>query len=331
MMRSGTLRLDRRDLLRLGGSALLLAGAPAIARAAPPLTGLNGTAFGTAWRIALPAATDTGSLRGPLEALHERIDAAFSPWRADGTIGRFNAGGATGFAATDEVVEVTRAALAIAGASGGRFDPTVGPLVARWGFGPIRAGQTPPDGWRAIGADAGHLSRAYPHLTLDLCGIAKGHALDRMTALLLDAGHDDFLIDLGGELAARGRHPSGRAWRVGVENPSAEGGRPTARLALNGMAVATSGDRVNGYDLGGRRYSHIIDPATGEPARGALASVSVLMPLARDADGWATALMAAEEDGPALARANAVPALFQFRDGGGLRSVATGGIERHLL
>lgn len=330
-MHSGTLRLDRRGLLRLGGAALLLAGAPAIARAAPPLTGLTGTAFGTTWRIALPAAAETVALRDPLATLLGRIDAAFSPWRADGTIGRFNAGDTPEFAATDEVVEVTRAALAIAGASGGRFDPTVGPLVGRWGFGPIRDGETPRDGWRMIAAEAGRLSREDARLTLDLCGIAKGHALDCMTALLLDAGHDDFLVDLGGELAARGRHPSGRAWRVGVENPSSETARPSAMLALDGAAVATSGDRVNGYDLGGRRYSHIIDPATGEPAMGTLASVSVLMPLARDADGWATALMAAEEDGPALARANAIPALFQFRDGDGLRSVTTGGIEHHLI
>lgn len=327
-MRSTTNRLHRRGLLALGAAALLAGPAPL--RAAAPLTHLRGEAFGTRWSVSLPAGARTAGLRRRLAGILDGIDLAFSPWRADSLIGRFNAGKAREFAAPPEVVDVTRAALGIAEASGGRFDPTVGPLVARWGFGPIRAGATPPDGWRGLGAGDGHLVRALPDLTLDLCGIAKGHALDAMAAALLDAGHADFLIDLGGELAARGRHPSGRVWQVGIEDPTPQSDAMAGVLRLDGMAVATSGDRVNGYDLGGRRYSHIIDPATGEPVAGAPASVSVLMPTAREADGWATALMAAGADGPRLAGGNGIPALFLFRGPESLRRVATGTFERHL-
>ncbi len=224
---------------------------------------------------------------------------------------------------TEEVVDVTRSALRIAKASGGRFDPTVGPLVARWSFGLIHDGEIVSNGWREIDAGGRHLVRKRPGLTLDLCGIAKGHALDRMVALLLDAGLDHFLIDLGGELAARGRHPSGRIWQVGVEDPRLGSADLAGVLLLDGMAVATSGDRANGYALGGRRYSHIIDPASREPVAGALASVSVLLPTGREADGWATALLATGPEGPELARRQRIPALFVFRDGGGLRRVAT--------
>src|SRR5690606_29630121 len=123
-------------------------------------------------------------------------------------------------------------------------------------------------------------------LTLDLCGIAKGHALDRMVATLLDEGHEHFLVDLGGELAARGWHPSGRAWQVGIEYPLPGRGNIAGVLRLDKLAVATSGDRANGYDIGRRRYSHIIDPGTREPVDSSLGSVSVLMATAREADGW---------------------------------------------
>ena len=318
--------LNRRGFLALGGTALVAAATPA--RAAP-LARIEGTALGTGWSVALPAGVSLSGLRDRLSALLTGIDAAFSPFRADGAIGRFNAGAAGEAAVSAEIVDVTRAALSIAAASGGAFDPTVGPLVARWGFGPI-AGEATAEGWRGIAAGNGHLARRERGLTLDLCGIAKGHALDRMAGLLLEAGHGDFLIDLGGELFARGRHPSGRTWSVGIEDPRPDGEGLAATLRLSGLAVATSGDRVNGYDLGGRRYSHIIDPATGEPVESTLASVSVVMPEGIEADGWATALMAAGGAGPALAETRNIAALFLFRDGGALRRVATGGIERHL-
>lgn len=322
--------IDRRRLLASGAAALLAGKAPALAGNAGPLAKVSGLAFGTAWSISLPAQANIAGLRERLEALFREIDLAFSPWRADSAIGRFNRGDADEISVSAEIVEVTDAALLIAGASGGRFDPTVGPLVARWGFGPIHDGDTPSEGWRGFRAGNGFIARSRLGLTLDLCGIAKGHALDRATALLLDAGHDDFLIDLGGELAARGRHPSGRRWQVGIEDPLPDSTDLAGMLRLDGMAVATSGDRANGYDLGPRRYSHIIDPATREPVTSQLASVSVLMPQGREADGWATALMAAGDSGPQLARSQDITALFLFRDGNALRSVATGTFERHL-
>lgn len=321
----------RRRFLALGGAALLLAKAPALARGAAPVKALSGAAFGTGWRVVLRDDADTSGLKDRLDGTLDAIDRAFSPWRADSVIGRFNRGDAGEAAVSDAVVGVTRAALAIAEASGGRFDPTVGPMVARWGFGPIDRGEMRPDGWREIRAENGHVARASPGLTLDFCGIAKGYALDRMTADLLDVGHEDFLVDLGGELAARGRHPSGRAWHAGIETPLPDADGVEGVLRLDGMAVATSGDRRNGYDLAGRRYSHIIDPSTREPVAGALASVSVLMPAALHADGWATALMAAGAAGPALARERDIAALFLFRAGGTLRRVTTGAFERHLV
>lgn len=319
-MRARSRTIHRRDVLALGGAALLFA-RPAIAREAAPVTKLTGDAFGTGWRVTLPAGADISRLKERLAALLADIDLAFSPWRADSTLARFNAHGAGDFAVESEVVEVTSAALQIAEASGGRFDPTVGPLVARWGFGPIRDGDTPPDGWRTIRAEGDRLSKRNGGLTLDLCGIAKGHALDAIAARLDGAGVADFMLEIGGEVLARGNAPSGRRWLIGIADPVRGGVR--LRVAPGRLALATSGDAVNAYEIAGRRYSHTIDPATGEPVRNGVASVTVAASTGATADALATALtVLGPERGLALAGRLDVAALFLVRNGAGIAELS---------
>ena len=316
----------RRAFLTASCAALA---APALASGAPAVETITGTAFATGWRISLPSGAGAAGLVAPVQALLDRVDRQMSPYRADSDLTRFNRAGAGACTAPADLVHVARAARDLAAASAGHFDPTVGPLVARWGFGPI-AGDGPAD-WRALELTPEALVKPDARLTLDLCGIAKGYALDGLAALVRAAGHADFFVDLGGEVIAAGRHPEGRAWQIGIEDPRPEVAGIADVLALDGTAVATSGDRENGYTLGDRRYSHIIDPETGAPVAGAIASVSVLAPAAMEADGWATALMAAgPEAGPALARAQALPALFLLRDGSGLARVITGDFAAHL-
>lgn len=315
----------RRAVL-LGAAALALPAAPALARGVPPTVTLGGPAFGTTWRLTLPAGRDSGDLADSVAALIAEVDAGMSPWRADSAISRFNAAGAGAVRVPAGTALVAGAALALNAASGGVFDPSVGPLVARWGFGPIETGEAGVAGMQA-GPDA--LIKTHAGQTLDLCGIAKGHALDRVAALV-GARHGDFLIDLGGELTARGRHPSGRAWQIAVEDPRPDATGAAEILALDGLAVATSGDRVNGYELGGRRVGHVIDPRTGAPAAGGVSSVSVIAADGMTADGWATALMAAgAADGPRLAERHGIEALFLVRDGADLRRIETPGFPRH--
>ncbi len=290
---------------------------------------LTGAAFGTGWQVVLPHGADAGGLRAPLEALLAGIDRQMSPWRVDSDITRFNRAGPGDWPVPQETARVAAAALAVAAESGGRFDPSVGPLVARWGFGPIEGDERPD--WRGLSAGEGHLAKNRAGLTFDLCGIAKGHALDRMAALLRDRGHGDFLIDLGGELIAGGQHPEGRGWRVAVEDPRPDAAGLAALLQPGAMAVATSGPRAQGYELDGRVWGHIIDPATGAPVEDGPASVTVLAPTALAADGWATALAAAGGQGPALAAERGIAALFLLRDGTGLRQVMTGDLARHLV
>lgn len=330
-MRTSRHHFNRRTVLQLAcGSAVSTAlGAPALARNAPAVQVLAGTAFATEWRISLPAGADTSGLLRSIGALLDRVDRQMSPYRADSDITRLNTTDAGRCAVPDEMHRVTDAALALAEASGGAFDPTVGPLVARWGFGPIAGDPRP--GWTGLALEPGVIVKDRAGLTLDLCGIAKGEALDGIALLLEAAGHRAFLADLGGEVIARGLHPSGRPWQVGIEDPRPGSSGMSDVLALTDLAVATSGDRENGYTVGNRRYSHIIDPTTSQPVAGTIASVSVLGHDAMRADGWATALMAAgAEAGLALARQHGLSTLFLLRDGAGLSRVTTGAFDAHL-
>lgn len=301
--------------------------APAVVRASG-LQHASGHAFGTSWGISSNDPLAVEALHPAITALFDEIDTDMSPWRTDSTISKFNSDPA-GVNVSPEMSGVTQAALDLAALSEGAFDPTVGPLVARWGFGPIKEGALPD--WRGVSLAQGRLSKSDPDLTLDLCGIAKGRALDRAADLARKLGLGSALIDLGGELRAVGQHPEGRDWRVAIENPLSE--QPTG-LVLNlpaGSSVATSGVGVHGYGRNGQVWGHIMDPATAKPVTGNLRSVTVMAPEAMHADGWATALFAAGDDsGPEIAKAQDIAAVFLFDTGTGLRRVETGGIAAVL-
>ena len=328
-MSAATPKIDRRAFLALGGGSVLALAMPSVSLGAPAVRTMRGRAFATEWSIVVPASIDLEPLRAPIEQMLAGIDVQMSPWRADSDVAHFNRAPAGPMPMPAELIHVTSAALTLAGASGGEFDPTVGPLVARWGFGPIE-GDGAPD-WRQIGLHGDAISKARDGLTLDLCGIAKGYALDRMADVVKGAGCGNFLIELGGELAACGTHPSGRSWHVAVEDPRPGITGAVEVLDLDGMAVATSGSRANSYEIGRRCYSHIIDPSTREPADSNLASVSVIASNAMTADGWATALFAAgAANGPELAQRNGVNSLFVFTDGQGLKRGTTGSFSDYL-
>ena len=291
---------------------------------------VEGRAFGTTWRAVAPAGQGLEKLRPAIDALFAEIDRQLSPWRPDSAISRFNLGAAHQAAVDPALTEVTASALEIARHSEGAFDPTVGPLVARWGFGPIGAGGAPD--WRGISVGQAGVVKARGDLTLDLCGIAKGWALDRAMGLAASAGVHDLLFDLGGEFAAAGHHPEGRSWRVGIEVPNIAGSRQMALRLPQGMAAATSGSGAQSYGRGGRIYGHIIAPRARAPVNGTMFSVTVVAETAMRADAWATALFAAgDQAGPDLAASQGVSAVFQFEFAGKVRHLTTGRISELIL
>lgn len=315
--------LSRRAALGFLGGAVF---APASALAG---TGevLSGEAFATGWRILAPRGNGLDGLRHEIETLFAEIDRQFSPWRPDSEISRLNGLGSGTHAAGTPLAGVTTVALDIARRSEGAFDPTVGPLVAQRGFGPISAGAGPD--WRGLSATASAIAKSHADLTLDLCGIAKGYALDRGSDILRAHGLRDFLFEIGGEFLAEGRHPDGRDWRVAVEAPAPFDPGLTALSLPPGAAVATSGTRAQSYALNGRVHSHIIAPDRSGSGFAGHRSVTVIAEDAMTADGWATALCAAgEEAGSDLAAKEGLMAMFQSDVDGVRRIVWSGGLDR---
>lgn len=259
---------------------------------------LGGATMGTAWRVVLvePAQVDWQALERDIESLFAAIIAAMSTWDNASEISRFNrASAGTAQCLSHDFFVVLVRALEIAAETDGCFDPTVGPAVCAWRFGrPASAfpADTRHGRWRGLRLDRPSRRIRQPGgVGLDLSAIAKGYAVDRLAALLRAAGIASFLAEIGGELVGCGTKPNGEPWWVLLETPPGETGRivPTV-LALNDLAVASSGDYRRCRDVAGRRLCHLIDPRTGEPAAGAVAAVSVVHETCMDADALATAL-----------------------------------------
>jgi len=295
---------------------------------ADPLQAVEGRAFGTHWQLLGTNGNDIEGLRPAFEAVFARVDQQFSPYRADSAISRINATGASPIKAPPDLLRVAKAGLDISRRSEGAFDPTVGPLVAQLGFGPILEGG--PRDWRGLSVGATALTKARADLTVDLCGIAKGWALDKAVALLRAAGQTEALLDLGGELCAIGQHPHGRDWQVAVEAPMLGLSAPYALRLPSGLAVATSGTRVQSYLLNETLHSHIV--GLGDRVGDAPRSVTVVAEDAMSADGWATALCAAGPVmGPEIARREGLAALFLTAGPEGLTSNRTRAVSEFLL
>lgn len=326
--------LTRRDLLVGTGSGLLAVALPpqspgyAASRAA---INLRGGGFGTTWRAVLPAGSDVALVRRRFEAIIASVNNAVSPFHANSELSTFNATQTTDWITVSSTVEAILAeGLRIAAISSGAFEPTIGPLVHRFGFGPINSGMV--GTYSEIEVGNGMIRKRRKDLTLDLCGIAKGYALDQMGEALQDLGLRDFIIEFGGEIRACGSHPLGRPWEVGIERPLA--GPPYVQriVRLEEMCLATSGDLVNAFVVAGRRYSHIVDPHTGNPVDNRVASVSVMAVTAMEADALATALFVMGSGlGSQFAARHNIPALFLLLEKTEIRELVVSGFERSFV
>lgn len=269
---------------------------------------IGGLAFGSSWRITA-ASGDLPGFHRVVQGIIAEIDMQMSPYIAQSDISKFNTARTTEWQQMPHALcTVAGEALEVAGMTGGHFDPTVGPLVSRLGFGPITGGA---GSYTGIEVAADRLRKSSVDLTLDLCGIAKGFALDRIVEAIRARGMRNALVDVGGEVRVLGQNPEGRPWTVAISDPTSTALlRAWAIVAPGPLALATSGHAANGV-TGRVSVSHIIDPQTGAPASPMLRSVSVLAPTAMRADVLATALCAAGPvDGIEMARRLDIPALF---------------------
>ena len=290
---------------------------------------LTGSVMGTAWSVKIAGEVDE-TLGLAIQAQLDAVDARMSTYKQDSELSQFNRSLSTDcIGVSPELERVVAEAQYIAELTGGAFDVTAGPLVDLWGFGPEEMSNGLPDeaaiaaaraqvGFEKLGARGAPpaLCKSHASLALDLSAIAKGFAVDRVATLLNERGITDYLVEIGGELKAKGRKAGGETWTIGVEQPLILDRRVLRTLPLRDLAAATSGDYRNFFEHNGIRYSHAIDPRTGYPVKHNLSSVTVLDPSAMTADAYATALLVlGDEAGFEFAVRHKVAALFVSRDG----------------
>ena len=277
----------------------------------------------------------------------ELVNNLMSNWVADSDISRFNAReGLEPVTISEHTARVIRQAMALSNRTEGAFDPTVSPLIELWGFGTREPRREAPSddeirtalarcGMTQLRLDENLLTRRVSGLTLNLSAIAKGYAIDLVADYLTEQGITDFMVDVGGDMRVKGANPEGVAWRIGIEKPEYEGQTTLFRVAsLRNVALATSGDYRNFFEVDGVVYSHVIDPRNGWPVKTGVASASVIAPNCATADALATTLMvlSAEAGLELVESMESVECLLQvYQPGGAYKSVMSSGMTQHLV
>ncbi len=307
-------------------------------------TTLHGPTMGTRWSASIDAdnTLDVATLRQDLATAVEQVDAQMSPWKPDSDLMRLNRSPVDEWVDLPaEIREVLDCALDVHRQSAGAFDPCVGALVDAWGFGAVRdtpdaqaislARQPRPStsqGCVELDRPSGRARRRAP-IQLDLCGIAKGYAVDRMATVLQRHGVRHALVALDGELRAVGAQSSGAPWAVALERPEAGRRAVHGVVELEDLAVATSGDYRRFLQVGDARLAHTMDPLRCAPVNNTVASVTVLARTCMHADAWATALLVAGPDqGLAMAQRMGLDVLFLLRRAEGLIEAGLGRFAR---
>jgi len=274
-------------------------------------------------------------LHSEVEALLGELDKQLSTYRSDSDVERFNALPAGSCEPMPDMVrELVAAGGQLSADSDGAFDLTLEPLLNLWGFGPQGRGERVPSaeyisaaraltGQQHLSIDGDRLCKAVA-LQLDFNSIAAGYAVDLVIDRLKALGVQSYLVEITGELKAEGRKPDGSPWRIAIEAPRDDQRVAQKIVELDGMGVSTSGDYRNYFERDGRRYSHTLDPQSGQPIEHHLAAVTVIDKSTLRADGLSTALMVlGPEKGLALAERIGIAAFFVVREGQGFVTTST--------
>ncbi|MHA6204293.1 FAD:protein FMN transferase [Dyella soli] len=313
--------------------------------AIPAVQVMHGHTMGTTWtvRAVLPAGSAAQALQDGIQATLDLVDGQMSTYQPHSALSRFNAAPAgTWQRLPAECFEVIAHALKVARASDGAYDPTVGPLVNLWGFGPDAPRREPPSeqaiaavrervGWWKVEVDASIHGVFQPGgIYLDLSSVAKGYGVDRVGRYLDSMGVASWLVEVGGELKGKGTKPDGSPWRIGIERPGAAAGavermdQLSQVLTLRNRAIATSGNYRRTFAASGMSFSHHIDPRSGWPVAHAVASVSVLADEAMQADPIGTLMtVLGPEQGLAFARQRGLAVLLILHGEHGLEERLT--------
>ncbi|MBO7300025.1 MAG: FAD:protein FMN transferase [Tidjanibacter sp.] len=302
---------------------------PAHKEAQPSVT-LRGEALGTFYQV-----TAVGSLPENfpkrLDSLFDAANASMSIFAEGSLLSRINRGETT--TADEHIAYCVRLAQGVSRISDGAYDITIKPLVEAFGF----AGKDPNYkvnidsllsfvGYEKLSVEGTTIRKSDPRVKIDLNSIAKGYTVDLAAALVESTGCTDYLVDIGGEIFCRGTNPYGEAWGVGIETPfegnfSLTGEHITTVVRVSEVGMATSGNYRNfRTDSEGNKYTHIINPRTGESTTSSLLSATVLADNCALADAYGTMFISlGKERSFEVAEREQIAALFIYDDGGKMR------------
>lgn len=285
----------------------------------PDYNYLSGETMGTSYHISyqLPDDADEADIQAAIDERLQQINDSMSTYQDDSTISKFNQLRKDSpiiiDADFDHVLEVSRQVYEL---SGGAFDPTVMPLIDTWGFGStmtVERLQSPPSASEIAQALAlvdfegviqkdQSIHKTKDGIGLDFSAVAKGYGVDVIADVLKNRYQiRNYMVEIGGEVSTSGVSSQQQPWQIAIDAPI-EGSTVSARQTIaairqpmnndNQMHLATSGNYRNAVIFNGKRYSHTIDPTTGEPIVGGAPSVTVAAESVAHADAWATALTA---------------------------------------
>ena len=265
---------------------------------------ISGEAFGTTYNITMRSDSSDVEQR-QIDSLIITLNKSLSTYDPNSLISRINRG-ESDVAIDRYFYEIFQKSGRIHSDSEGAFDPTIGILVNAWGFGPEEAipdmDQRKVDslmmtvGYSRLKLSRGQLIKPHPNTYLDFNANAKGYGVDIICRFLDSKNVKDYLVEIGGEIRARGMNDKGLPWKVAIEEPNFDGTRSIETIIqLENEVIATSGNyrKFKVDSVTGEKYAHTIDTRTGYPSKTDLLSVSVIGKMdCTDADGYATAFMA---------------------------------------
>ncbi len=263
-----------------------------------------GNALGTTYSI-IYIAEEELDYQKEIDSVFQVLNQSMSTYIPSSDISKINEGDST-VVVDDMFKEVFEVSSEVHKASNGYFDPTIGVLANAWGFGPgeqIELDSLRVDsllryvGWEKVQLNNDHtISKTYPSIRFDFNAVAKGYAIDRLGAMLDAKGLENYLVEVGGEVLAKGTNlVSGKQWSVGIDDPQAETGRQLKQIvSLKDVAMASSGNyrkfRVDPET--GEKYVHTINPKTGYTKNSNVLATSVVAKTCALADAFATTFMA---------------------------------------
>ena len=307
-------------------------------------TFLEGRVFGTYYHITYLHPKGI-NLEKVVDDKFKIFDLSLSTYNPGSIISRINTND-SGVTTDSYFEEMYAMAREVSEKTSGAFDITVAPLVGAWGFGYGSNDQSatsdvdtilPYIGFQKVKLQNHKLIKTDPRIRLDASAIAKGQGSDVIARLLEEYGCENYMVEIGGEVACKGLNPKGQKWHIGIDKPNDDPADENKELqtiiAIANVGMATSGNYRQYYYRDGKKYAHTINPRTGYPVQHNLLSATVIAPTCMQADAYATAFMVVGVDS-SLQICKSVPDMDCYliftNEKGEYKTAQTTGFEKYL-